>query len=138
MTLARREFGTAGVAEVVLLTPLFLLVAMFIVEVGRLQSAHSEVAYAARAAARAAAERSPSTATASADAVAGATLATEGVSCAQLTVTVDTTNLAPAGTASVTVDCATSLADLGLLHLPLHVHERATAVEVVDTVRGGP
>ena len=138
MSTTRPQTGTAGVVEVVLLTPLFLLVAMFIVEVGRLQAAHSEVAYAARAAARAAAERSPTTATAAADTVADATLATEGVSCAQLTVTVDTTNLAPAGAASVTVDCTTSLADVGLLHLPLHVHERATAVEVVDTVRGGP
>jgi len=134
----RCETGTAGVAEIVLLTPLFLLVAMFIVEVGRLQSAHSEVAYAAHAAARAAAEQGPSEATAAANTVADATLASEGVSCAQLQVTVNTATLAPAGTATVTVDCATSLADLGLLHLPLHVHERATAVEVVDTIRGGP
>ena len=138
MKLHRRESGTAGVVEVVLLTPLFLLVAMFIVEVGRLQSAHSEVAYAARAAARAAAEQGPSNATAAADTVADATLASKGVSCAQLQVTVDTAALTPAGTATVTVDCATSLADLGLLHLPLHVHEQATAVEVVDTIRGGP
>jgi Flp pilus assembly protein TadG len=134
----RGERGTAGVAELVLLTPLFILVAMFIVEVGRLQGAHTEVAYAAREAARAAAERSPATATAAADTVAAATLASERVSCTAMRVDVNTAALAPAGTATVTVDCTTSLGDLGLLHLPITVHVHATAVEVVDTVRGGP
>ena len=134
----RGERGTAGVVEIVLLTPLFLLVAMFIVEVGRLQGARTEVGYAARASARAAAERSAGTATAAANAVASATLASEGVTCAALAIQVDTVNLAPAGTAKVTVTCTTSLGDLGLLHLPITVHVHATAVEVVDTVRGGP
>jgi Flp pilus assembly protein TadG len=135
---SRGERGTAGVMEIVLLTPLFLLVAMFIVEVGRLQGAHTEVAYAARASARAAAERSAATAPGAANSVAAATLASEGVSCATLDVRVDTASLVPAGTAKVTVDCTTSLGDLGLLRLPVSVHVQASAVEVIDTVRGGP
>ena len=130
--------GTAGITELVLLTPLFLLVAMFIVEVCRLQGAHSEVAFAARESARAAAELGAGTATRPADAVAATTLASEGLSCAPLQVTVDTARLVPAGTAKVTVDCTTGLGDLGLLRLPVSVHVAAVAVEVVDTVRGGP
>jgi len=137
MSADRGERGTAGVIEIVLLTPVFLLVAMFIVEVGRLQGARTEVGYAAHASARAAAERSPATATAAATSVASATLASEGVSCATLNVLVDTVALAPAGTAKVTVTCTTSLGDLGLLHLPVSVDVHASAVEVVDTVRGG-
>jgi Flp pilus assembly protein TadG len=130
--------GTAGVTEIVLLTPLFLLVAMFIVEVGRLQGAQTEVAYAAREAARAATQLSPATAPAAANQVASATLASEGLTCTPLNVVVDTASLVPAGTAKVTVTCTTGLADLGLLHLPLTVHVQASAVEVVDTIRGGP
>ena len=138
MKTSRNQAGTAGVIEIVLLTPLFMIVAMFIVEVGRLQGARTEVAYAARASARAAAERSAATAPAAARTVVTATLASEGVSCATLDVQVDTVDLAPAGTAKVTVGCTTSLGDLGLLHLPLSVHLHATAVEVVDSLRGGP
>ena len=132
------ERGTAGVAEIVLLTPLFLLVAMFIAEVGRLQGAHTEVAYAARAAARAAAELSPATAPSAANQVAAATLASEGVACATLAVEVNTAALAPAGSVEVTVACTTGLGDLGLLHLPVSVHVSASAVAVIDTIRGGP
>jgi Flp pilus assembly protein TadG len=132
------ERGTAGVAEIVLLTPLFLLVAMFIAEVGRLQGAHTEVAYAARAAARAAAELSPATAPSAANQVAAATLASEGVACATLDVEVNTAALVPAGTVEVTVACTTGLGDLGLLRLPVSVHVTASAVEVIDTIRGSP
>lgn len=134
----RGQAGTAGVIEIVLLTPLFMVVAMFIVEIGRLQGARTEIAYAAREAARAAAERSAGTAPAAANSVAASTLASEGVSCAALNVAVDTAALAPAGTAKVTVNCTTSLGDIGLLRLPLSVNVHATAVEVVDAVRGGP
>jgi len=138
VSIRRGEKGTAGVTEIVLLAPLFVLVAMFIVEVGRLQGAHTEVAYAAREAARAAAQLSPRSAPAAANQVAAATLASEGVSCAPLNVAVDSASIVPAGTAKVTVDCTTGLGDLGLLHLPLSVHVHASAVEVVDTIRGGP
>lgn len=136
MSTRRGQRGTAGVTEIVLLTPLFLLVAMFIVEVGRVQGAHTEVAYAAREAARAAAQLSPGSAPGAANQVAAATLASEGVSCAPLNVAVDTASIVPAGTAKVTVDCTTGLGDLGLLRLPLSVHVHTSAIEVVDTIRG--
>jgi Flp pilus assembly protein TadG len=133
----RSESGSAGVLEVVLLTPLFVMVAMFIAEIGRIEGARNNVTYAAHSAARAAAERAAGDAAASAQQVAQATLADEGVSCAGLQVVTDTQDLLPAGTAKVTVTCATSFGDLGLLHLPT-VTVSATSVAVVDTVRGGP
>jgi Flp pilus assembly protein TadG len=125
------------VLEIVLLTPLFMLVAMFIVEIGRIEGARTDVAYAAHSAARAAAQRSSGDATANATAVAGATLAGEGITCTHLQVVTDTSDLLPAGAAKVTVSCTTGFADLGLLHLG-DVRLSASAVEVVDRIRGGP
>ncbi|MHB8463741.1 MAG: TadE/TadG family type IV pilus assembly protein [Acidimicrobiales bacterium] len=133
----RSQTGSAGVVEIVLLTPLFMLVAMFIVEIGRIEGARTNVAYAAHAAARAAAQRSSGDAAADATAVATATLAGEGITCTHLRVVTDTSDLLPAGTAKVTVSCTTGFADLGPLHLS-DTTLSASAVDVVDTVRGGP
>ncbi len=133
---ARREAGSAGTLELVLVTPLFLLVAMFIAEVGRIGAARTHVAYAAHAAARAAAEVTAFDAAPRAQAVAEATLASEHTTCAALHVVVDTSDLLPAGTAKVSVECTASFADLGPLHLP-NVTVTSSAVEVVDTIRGG-
>ena len=133
---ARSQSGSVGVLEVVLLTPLFMLVAMFIVEIGRIENARTDVAYAAHSAARAAAQRASGDAAAEATAVAGATLAGEGVTCTNLRVATDTSDLLPAGAAKVTVTCTTGFADLGLLHLG-DLTVSGAAVEVVDAVRGG-
>jgi len=135
--LRRSQSGSAGVLEIVLLTPLFMLVAMFIVEIGRIESARSDVAYAAHSAARAAAQRASGDATSDATTVAGDTLAGEGITCTKLQVVTDTSDLLPAGAAKVTVSCTTGFADLGLLHLG-DLRVSASAVEVVDTIRGGP
>ncbi len=57
---------------------------------------------------------------------------------ASLEVQIDTVDLAPAGAAKVTVTCTTSLGELGVLHLPVSISVHGSAVEVVDTIRGGP
>jgi len=134
--LKRSQSGSAGVLEIVLLTPVFMLVAMFIVEIGRVEDARTNVAYAAQSAARAAAERTSDDAPADATAVASATLAGEGITCTNLKVVTDTSDLLPAGTAKVTVSCTTGFTDLGPLHLG-DTTVSASAVEVVDTVIGG-
>ena len=120
-----------------LLAPLFMLVAMFIVEIGRVESARTNVAYAAHAAARAAAQRASGDAAADATTVAGDTFTGAGVTCTNMHVVTDTADLLPAGTAKVTVSCTTSFADLGPLHLGA-MTVSSSAVETVDSVRGGP
>ncbi|MEM9611405.1 MAG: TadE/TadG family type IV pilus assembly protein [Actinomycetota bacterium] len=136
-TAARAERGSATVELTLITIPIVLLVA-FAVFVGRYASTYQEVGSAARDAARAAAVRQdPAAARQAGEEVAATTLATRGISCRSLTVTVDTAALAPGGQVEATVACTVSLSDLGGFGLPGTVEVDATSVAVVDTYRGG-
>jgi len=133
--LHRDERGSIA-AELVLLTPLLILLLLFVVALGRLSGARLDVDGAAAQAARAASiARDPSTATAMAQQTATAALGSDHVTCAQLTVYTDTAQFAPGGSVAVTVTCHVALSDLTGLRLPASESVTSTASSVIDTYR---
>jgi Flp pilus assembly protein TadG len=135
--LHRDERGSVT-AELVLLTPLLILLLLFVVALGRLSGARLDVDGAAAQAARAASiARDPGTATAMAQQTATAALGSDHVTCAQLTVSTDTTQFAPGGSVAVTVTCHVALSDLTGLRLPASESVSSRATSVIDTYRSG-
>jgi Flp pilus assembly protein TadG len=131
----RDESGSVA-TELVLLTPLLLLMLLFVVALGRGVSARLDVDGAAAQAARAASiARDPATATAMAQQTATAALGSDGVTCGDLTVSTDTADFAPGGQVQVTVTCHVDLADLIGLRLPASQSVSSTATSVIDTYR---
>lgn len=124
--------------EVVLLTPVLLLLLAFVVMTGWLGEASGAVVDAAHQAARAASLRgTPADAAADAEAAAAANLALAGVSCADLAVEVDTSRFVRGGDVTVVVTCTTALGDLAFAGLPGSKTLSARAVETIDLYRGG-
>ncbi len=132
----RAERGAAA-TELVLVTPLLLLLLVFATLAGRLAGARGDLVGAARDAARAASiQRSAVAAGPAAQAAAQATLADQGFSCASVIVTTDIDAFRRGGTVSVEVSCDVDLSDLSPLPLPGSQTLSAGAVEVVDQFRG--
>lgn len=130
-----QESGSVAL-ELVLLTPLLLLMLLFVVALGRTVSARLEVDGAAAQAARAASiARDPTTAAAMATQAATTALGSDGVTCGNLTVSTDTADFAPGGQVEVTVTCHVHLADLVGLRLPSTETLSSTASSVIDTYR---
>jgi hypothetical protein len=124
--------------ELVLLTPLVLVLIVFVAFCGRLTRAETIVRDAAAAGARAASLRQqPSPARADATAAVLSNLAEHAGTCPAPTVTVDTSSLRPGGQVSVEVRCPVPLRDLALLGVPGSRTVTARSVEVVDSWRGG-
>ncbi len=136
--LRRGGAGESGsvATELVLLTPLLILMLLFVVALGRLAGARLDVDGAAAQAARAASiARDPSTATAMAQQTATSALGSDGVTCGHLTVTTDTAQFAPGGSVTVTVTCSVGLSDLTGLRLPASESISSTSTSVIDTYR---
>ena len=132
----RAEESGSVATELVLLTPLLILMLLFVVALGRTVSARMEVDGAAAQAARAASiARDPATATAMAEQAATTALGSDHVTCADLTVTTDTADFAPGGQVSVTVTCTVDLADLVGLRLPASQSIISTSTAVIDLYR---
>lgn len=124
--------------EVVLLTPVLMLLLAFVVMTGRVGVASGAVTDAAHQAARAASLRaSPAEAAADAETTAAANLSSAGVSCAELAVEVDTSRFARGGDVAVSLTCTADLGDLAFVGLPGSRTLSARAVEVIDVYRGG-
>ena len=135
----RRDERGAVATELVLLTPLLILLLLFVVALGRLAGARINVDGAAAQAARAASIAStPGAATAVAQQAATAALGADHVTCATLHVATDTARFAPGGSVAVTVTCAVSLADLTGLALPATEQVSSSAASVIDTYRSIP
>ena len=133
--LGRDESGSVT-AELVLLTPLLILLLLFVVALGRLSGARLEVDGAAAQAARAASiARDPATAVAMATQTATAALGSDHVTCGQLTVSTDTAQFAPGGSVAVTVTCHVALSDLTGLRLPASESVTSRVTAVIDTFR---
>lgn len=126
-----------GVAvELTLLTPLLLVLLVFVVALGRLADGRLQVNDAAAQAARAATvAASRSGAEAVARQAARASLASAGVSCSSFSVSTDTSSFVPGGVVRVQVSCTVSLAGLSLLHLPGAETLTAVATSPVDRFR---
>lgn len=129
------EQGSAT-AELVLVTPLLILILVFVVALGRLTSARIEVDSAAAQAARAASMAwSPQSTNQVARQSAAATLSGDHVTCAHLDVSVDTTEFVPGGSVSVTVSCGVDLSQLTGLDLPTTQTISSEAVSPLDRFR---
>ena len=136
---AADERGSAAI-ELVLLVPALMLLLLFAVAGGRVAIAHGSVQQAAADAARAASiARTAGSAQSLAVAAARATLANQGLTCASMAVSLDTSGFSrPVGTpASVgaTVSCTVELSELALPGLPDRLVS-ATVTSPLDVFRG--
>ncbi|MGH9074863.1 MAG: TadE family protein [Acidimicrobiales bacterium] len=133
--LLRGDEGSVA-TELVLVTPLLILMLLFVVALGRLAGARLDVDGAAAQAARAASiARDPATAAAMARQTASAGLDDDHVTCTDLTVSTDTAAFAPGGQVTVTVTCTVGLGDLTGLRLPAAQSITSTATSVIDIYR---
>jgi Flp pilus assembly protein TadG len=133
---ARSERGAAA-AEMVLLTPLLVVLLLFVVYCGRLFDTRLDISAAARDAARDA-SRHPAAAGLAAQATAERSLHDRGVNCTTLSVT---TSAEPYGVSDelvrVRVSCVVRLDDLALLHVGSSRTVVAEATETLDRYRSG-
>lgn len=133
-----RLVGDRGVspATVVVLTPLFLVLLMFIVFAGRIATTRQDVLSASRDAARSAAVMSPSAAHGAGVNAAHATLADRGVSCSGgMDIDVNVGAMQPGGQVVATVTCTVAGADLLPFWAPGSKTISETSFAAVDTYR---
>jgi Flp pilus assembly protein TadG len=131
----RADAGFASL-ELVILTPVLLLMLLLVVGFGRLTHGRDLVQQAASAAARAATlDSNPIQAGTDAKQAAHDVLDQAGVSCSTFTVIPDTSDFGPGGQVSVTVTCTTSLSDLGLVGFPGHKTLTASATSPLEQFR---
>lgn len=124
--------------ELVLMTPVLLLVLSFLVVAGRLTTVRGDIASTTRDSARAASMASTyEQALVEARSVAEASLGGRDVTCRNLTVSLgDPATFLPGGTVAVTVTCEVSLADVAIPGLPGTRRISDSSVEVIDRYRG--
>ncbi|MGK3206880.1 TadE/TadG family type IV pilus assembly protein [Amycolatopsis sp. MEPSY49] len=136
LALRQDDRGSAA-AELTLLTPVLILLLLFVVFCGRLADTKLRVNDVAHQAARAATlARSPSQAAANAQATASAALRSAGIACQSLSVSAETQGLKPAVTVTVTVTCSVGLGDLTSLGVPGSRTFESTFSSPVDVWRG--
>jgi Flp pilus assembly protein TadG len=123
--------------ELVIVTPLLLLLLLFVVALGRTAGSRIDINGAASEAARAASiARTPLAAQDDARQTASAALADQHVTCASLDVTTDITQFRPGGTVTVAIRCDVKLGDLTGLRFPATKALTATASAPIDWYRG--
>jgi Flp pilus assembly protein TadG len=133
----RGEDGSVT-TEVVLLTPVLLLLLGFVVMTGRIGEVDGAVGHAAQQAARAGTlAGSADVARSAAATTVRANLDHLGVDCTRLDLAVDTSRFRPGGDVTVEVTCTVALGDVAFTGLPGHRTVGARAVEVVDVYGGG-
>lgn len=131
----RPEAGHAAI-EIVILTPLLLILLLVVVAMGRMAHARQQVESVAADAARAASlERNTALSATAAKQAANASLGAAGMSCSGLTVGVDVSNYQPGGRVTVTVSCTARLADLTMAGFPGLRTYRATSTVPIETWR---
>ncbi|WP_257156007.1 TadE/TadG family type IV pilus assembly protein [Streptomyces sp. Ru87] len=130
-----RQRGSAAV-ELVLVTPLLVLLLLVVVALGLLVDARLVVTDAAHQAARAASlARTETAARLQAQRAAGAALREAGAACTTPRVRLSTDGLAPGTTVTAHVSCTADLSGLTRTGLPGHVTLTGTAFSVIDTFR---
>jgi Flp pilus assembly protein TadG len=135
-SLQSNERGSAA-AELVLCTPLLILLLLFVVFCGRVADTSERLNDVAHQAARAATlARTSGQAVASAQSTATEALASAGINCQSLSVSTDTQGLEPGSTVTVTVSCTVGLGDLTMLGLPGSRTFQSSFSSPVDVYRG--
>ncbi|MPZ79669.1 MAG: pilus assembly protein TadE [Actinophytocola sp.] len=133
----REDDRGSATAEMVLLTPLLIIMLLFIVFCGRLAGSNLRLNDVAHQVARAASlARTTTSAQNDARATAQTALADAGITCQSLAVTVNTAGLRPGSTVTVDVSCTVGLSDLSLLGVPGSTTLSASFASPVDTYRG--
>ncbi|MDP9073353.1 MAG: pilus assembly protein [Actinomycetota bacterium] len=129
--------GSAAI-ELVLITPVLLLLVMFALAAGRYSLTRERVTEAARDAAREASTWStPAAAIASGTQRGLDSLNASRVSCQAPQVVIDTSRLRPAGDVTADVTCTVALSDVLGLRLGGSKTFRARSVAAVDSFRSG-
>lgn len=130
------ERGSVAV-ETAIIAPALVALLLLVVFAGRVSQAEAEVRRAASEGARAASLEyfGDAAETAATDRVAE-NLKDNGVVCAELATEVDTSQLIPGGSVSVTVHCTADMADVALLGVPGKRTFVARSIEVIDRYRG--
>ncbi len=130
--------GSAAV-ELVLVTPLLVMLLLVVVAFGRLADARLIVADAAHQAARAASlARTEQDARAEAERAARTALGAAGKACGRPHVQVSTAGLRPGASVTARVTCTTALGDLTLTRMPGQMTIEGEALSVIDTYRSSP
>lgn len=127
--------GSAAI-EMVLLTPVLVVLLLFVIHVGRTSEGVSELRHAADQGARAASLAARSRMSAAAVAAVRRDLAASGSSCEQPTVAVTLQSSVFSGSVRVDVRCRVSTLGLALIG-SRQVQLSATSTEVIDRFRGG-
>ena len=131
----RDERGSAA-AELALGAPVLVLLLLFVVLCGRLATTQVQINDAAHQAVRAATlARTPAQAASAAREAGAAALAAAGVTCRQLTVSIDSSGFRPGSTVTVTISCTVDLQDLSGLGVPASRTFSCSFSSVVDTWR---
>ena len=124
--------------EAALVAPLLLVLLLLVVYAGRAAQADTDVHTAAGRAARAASlVDHPDTAAEQARAMAAANLATAGIDCQPLQVTVEVGRLHAGGSVTVTVGCRITNRDIATVAVPGTRWSWATVTHPIDVHRGG-
>ena len=129
----KTESGSATV-ELVLLTPVLMLLVLFVVIAGRSGESQIEVHHAADQAARAASMVHPRSMQAVAERVAREDLSKNGVGCTNSSVELSITETEFSRTVTVFLDCVVNRDGLDLLGLGVR-HVGALSTEVIDRWR---
>lgn len=131
-----REDAASVATEMVLLTPVLLVLLGFVVFAGRVGGIQQQVIAAVDQAARAASlVATPEAAQQSAARTVEANLGDAGFACRELVVQVDTTTFGRGGHVSVTATCGIGLDDVVFAGLPGRRSFTATATEIIDRHR---
>lgn len=134
----RSDDQGAIAAQAAAMVPLLTIVVVVVLFTGRVVEANNTVQAAAHEAARAATlTGNTADAANAAQAIAAANLNAGGLACRTLSVVPDLSRFYAGGTVTVTVTCTADFADMDLIGVPGSRSFTASAIEVIDTYRGG-
>lgn len=135
MPIANTRNRGSAVVELVVLTPVLIMLTLFVVYLGRAGGATQQVRHAADEAARAASIVSRARMAAVAQSVAARDLVDNGANCESTTVAVEINDAAGSSSVTVSVSCAISTAGATLLGVGSRTIN-ASSTEVIDEHRG--
>ena len=129
----RRDDEGQALAELVIVLPVLLLVALLMIFFGRIESAQGDVEAAARAGVEAAVvQGNAALAQSSAASAVTATLASDHVACPSPTVSTNVANFISGGSVSVMVTCVANLSDVAAPGIPGAKTLSATSTAPID------
>lgn len=135
MKWVRDDEGSVAV-ETAVVAPALVMLLLLVVFAGRVAQAEGDVRRASSEAARAASlEQYPAEAEQAAVDSVQANLSASGVVCGDLRTDVDTSDLVPGGSVTVSVRCVASMSDVALLGVPGQRAFVSSSTEVVDRYR---